>query len=335
MKALLVRLGLAALARPLLGGLGAVLVFHRLGPRDPGLFFEANQRNIIPAALFEQLLDTLAADGVAVVSLDEALDRLAQPRPGRFCCLTFDDGYRDNHDILLPILQARRVPATIYVAPGLVDGTAPLWWYALDQAIAREPVLRLPLPQETDLPAGDAPAKARAFATAAGVMLGAPPAVRAGMMTALAGRYGADPAALAARHMMDWAMVRRLADCPFVEIGAHTLSHPPLATLDEAAAAAEMAGSRERLEHETGRAVRHLAFPYGVPGTTGEREWRLADTLGFRTAVTTAPGNLFARHAGQRHAWPRHGVAPFDSPAALRLKLAGVSNPLRAARADR
>jgi len=151
-KALLVRLGLAALARPLLGGLGAVLVFHRLGPRDPALFFEANHRNIIPAALFEQLLDTLAADGVAVVSLDEALDRLAQPRPGRFCCLTFDDGYRDNHDILLPILQARRVPATIYIAPGLVDGTAPLWWYALAQAIARELAgERFPRPLTHDL----------------------------------------------------------------------------------------------------------------------------------------------------------------------------------------
>lgn len=335
MKDLLVRLGLPALLRPILGGAGAVLVFHRLRERDPGLIFDANHRNAIPPALFETLLDALAADGVDVVSLDEALARIAAPRAGRFACLTFDDGYRDNHDALLPILEARRVPATIYIAPGLVDGTAPLWWYALDEAIARETRLRLPLPEETDLPAADAPAKERAFAAAARVMLGAPPAVRAALMAALAARYGADPPALAARHMMGWDMVRRLAASPFVEIGAHTLTHPPLATLDAEAAAAEMAGSRDRLERETGRAVRHFAYPYGIPGTIGPREARIAAELGFRSAVTTAPGNLAARHGATPQAWPRHGIGPGDGAAALRLKLAGLRNPFHAARADR
>jgi peptidoglycan/xylan/chitin deacetylase (PgdA/CDA1 family) len=335
MKELLVRLGLAALAQPLLGGAGAVLVFHRLREHDPALTFAANHRNSITPALVERLLDTLEEAGIEVVGLDEALARIAARRRGRFVCLTFDDGYRDNHDALLPILEARRVPATIYVAPGLIDGTAPLWWYALDEAIAREPSLLLPLPAETELPADDPAAKERAFAATAQVMISAPAETRDGLMAALAARYGMDAQALAARHMMDWDMLRRLAASPFVEIGAHTLTHPPLATLDGATAAVEMAGSRDRLERETGRPVRHLAYPYGVPGTTGAREAALADQLGFRTAVTTAPGNLFARHAKRRHAWPRHGIGPADGPAALRLKLAGISNPLRAARPDR
>lgn len=334
MKELLVRLGLAALARPLLGGAGAVLVFHRLRGHDPGLTFAANHRNSIPPSLFERLLDALEAEGVAVVGLDEALARIGDRHRGRFVCLTFDDGYRDNHDTLLPILEARRVPATIYVAPGLLDGSAPLWWYALDEAVAREERLRLPLPAETELPAGDAAAKERAFAMLARVMVSAPASTREGLLAALAGRYGMDAGALAARHMMDWPMLRRLAASPFVEIGAHTLTHPPLATLDPTEAAAEMAGSRERLERECGRLVRHIAFPYGVPGTAGAREERLAEELGFRTAVTTAPGNLFHRHASRPHAWPRHGIGPADGPDALRLKLAGVRNPLRAARPD-
>lgn len=335
LKDLLLWSGLARLARPILGGAGAVLVFHRLGPPEPGLIFDVNQRNIVPAALFEQLLDALSEDGVDVVTLDEALRRIAAPRAGRFVCLTFDDGYRDNHDLLLPILESRGVPATVYVAPGLIDGTAPLWWYALDEVIGREPRLRLPLPEETDIAAGDRPAKERAFAVAAGVMTRASAAVRSGLMAALAERYGADATALAARHMMDWTMVHRLAASPVIEIGAHTLTHPPLATLSEDAAAAEMAGSRDRLEAETGRAVRHLAFPYGSPGTAGVREARIAAALGFRTAVTTVPGSLARRHVQAQHAWPRHGMGPADGPAALRLRLAGISNPLRALRQDR
>lgn len=335
LKTLLVRLGAARLLRPILGGRGAVLVMHRVRPRDPELSIEANHRNSIPAELLTDLLDALAADGVAVVTLDAALERLGARRAGRFVCLTFDDGYRDNHDTLLPILEARGVPATVYVTPGLLDGTAPLWWYALDMALARGTSLRLPLPEETDLPCADAAARESAFARVAAVMLRAPPGTAARLVAALVERHGADPAALAAQHMMSWTMLRRLAASPLIEIGAHSLTHPSLAQLDPVAAGAELDGSRTRLERETGRPVRHLAYPYGVPGTTGPREHALAADLGFRTAVTTLPGSLGTRHAASPHAWPRHGIGPADGAAALRLKLAGVTNPLHVARAER
>lgn len=329
LKDMLVRLGAPAIIRPFLGGRGTVLVFHRVRHRDPDLFVAANLRNSVPPELLVAVLDTLATEGVDVVGLDEACDRLAAPRAARFACLTFDDGYRDNHDTLLPILEARRVPATVYIAPGLIDGSAPLWWYALDEVIGRENSLRLPLPQETGIDCAYPAAKERAFAQAAGFMLRAPPEAAALLTDALASRYGADPASLAARHMMSWDMVRALAASPFVEIGAHTVSHPPLAALDPAAAAAEMAESRNRLEREIGQPVRHFAYPYGTPATTGAREIAQAAALGFRTAVTTLPGNLGRRHATATHAWPRHGIGPADSPAALRLKLAGLANPFR------
>ena len=82
-------------------------------------------------------------------------------------------------------------------------------------------------------------------------------------------------------------------------------------------------------ERETGRPVRHFAYPYGTRLDHGAREIRLAATLGFCTAVTTTPGNLMRGHAAARHRLPRHGIGPDDGPAALRLKLAGIRNPLR------
>ncbi|MDP3415520.1 polysaccharide deacetylase family protein [Falsiroseomonas sp.] len=329
LKDLLLRLGIAKVARPLLGGAGAILVFHRIRPHDPSLHFDANHRNSIPPEQFIALLDILAADGVEVVSLDEALLRLQGPPDRRFVCLGFDDGYRDNNETLLPIITARRIPVTIYVVPGLIDGTAPLWWYALDEVIMREATLRLPIPEETTLDAGDAAAKQRAFGQAMHFMLTAAPSATAPMVAALAGRYGVDFAALASRHMMDWPMLRQLAGCPLVEIGAHTMTHPALAALDAAAAAAEMSESRARLERETGRRVHHFAYPYGTKRTVGAREIRMAAELGFRTAVTTAPGNLM-RRGSSPHDWPRHGIGPGDGAAALRLKLAGIRNPLHA-----
>jgi len=329
LKEILLRFGLAALARPILGGAGAILVFHRIRAVDPALSFSPNYRNSVAPEAFERLLDSLAEDGVEILGLEEAMLRQQKPGNGRFVCLTFDDGYRDNHDTLLPIIAARQVPITVYISPGLIDGSAPLWWYALEQAIEREKLLRLPMPEETELSIGDGAAKQRAFDAVGAFMLTARPEASARMTQALADRYGADFAALAACHMMDWDMVRRLAACPLVEIGAHSVSHPALAVLDEATASHEMSASRDRLEHETGRPVCHFAYPYGTELTVSAREFRLAASLGFRTAVTTTPGNLMRRHSATRHRLPRHGIGPADGPAALRLKLAGLRNPLR------
>lgn len=324
LKPLLVRLGVATLARRWLGGRGAVLVFHRVCAPDPTMMFEANRRNCVPPENLRLLLETLATSGIDVVTLDEALARLDGGAARRFVCLTFDDGYRDNLDTLLPILQAYRAPATIYVAPGLLDGTAPLWWYGLDQAIARAATLRLP---QGDMTTGTLVEKHAAFDTVARRMLTDAPDVAAAIVAALVARHGVDFAALARAHMLDWAGVRALAASPLVEIGAHTISHPSLARLDDAAARNEMAECQVRLENETGRRVRHFAYPYGTGETVGARELQLAAELGFVTTVSTNPGNLFPTHAQARHCWPRHGIGAGDGPAALRLKLAGIVNP--------
>ncbi len=333
LKPLLVRLGLCAFARPWLGGRGSVLVLHRVREPDATMMYGTNRQNCVPAAALRTLLSALAAAQIDVVTLDEAVARLAsRTTPRRFACLTFDDGYRDNLDALLPILEAFRVPATIYIAPGLVDGTAPLWWYGLDQAISRATMLRLPQDMGGDFPARTPEEKRAAFATASRLMLLSAPEAAARIVDALADRHGVDFGTLARAQMLDWAGVRTLAASPYVEIGAHTNSHPSLARLDAAAVQAEMAGSRDRLAQETGREIRHFAYPYGTGDTVGARELRLAAELGFATAVSTTPGNLFQRHAHAPHCWPRHGIGPDDGPAALHLKLAGIVRPNRQGR---
>ena len=54
-----------------------------------------------------------------------------------------------------------------------------------------------------------------------------------------------------------------------------------------------------------GKRPDHLSYPVGDPSAAGPREFRIAAELGFKTAVTTRPGVLFARHRDHLTALPR------------------------------
>jgi peptidoglycan/xylan/chitin deacetylase (PgdA/CDA1 family) len=107
-----------------------ILLYHRV----VGLGGEIDT----PPALFERQLAALAA-GERVLTLDQALD----PAAGGGVVVTVDDGYRDFHDTVLPLLVRYRVPALLYLATGLVagEGTGPddpdaLTWSQLAEALS-------------------------------------------------------------------------------------------------------------------------------------------------------------------------------------------------------
>jgi peptidoglycan/xylan/chitin deacetylase (PgdA/CDA1 family) len=59
------------------------------------------------------------------------------------------------------------------------------------------------------------------------------------------------------------------------------------------------------IEASLGVRPQHLAYPVGDPTAAGAREFRIAAELGFKTAVTTRPGVLFAGHGRHLTALPR------------------------------
>lgn len=46
----------------------------------------------------------------------------------RLAYITFDDGYLDNYEVAFPILSAMKVPATFFVATGLIESKVIPWW---------------------------------------------------------------------------------------------------------------------------------------------------------------------------------------------------------------
>src|SRR5690606_5556061 len=74
-----------------------------------------------------------------VLALPEAVRRLANGTlPARAACITFDDGYANNHEIAAPLLEEAGLPATFFIACGAVDDGV-MWNDLLIEAVARAP----------------------------------------------------------------------------------------------------------------------------------------------------------------------------------------------------
>jgi len=325
------RTGAHALLRPLLGGRGAIVLFHRILADEPLSDYGPSARLAMSPEGFRAIVAYLRSAGRDIVSLDEAMRRLRGVAAGRpFVCLTFDDGYRDNYETLYPICRELEVPITVYVTTGLIEQRAPMWWYGLEAIV--EKTDRLAFPKEAaipDLPTRTPGEKEAAYERMDAWIRQADASLRALVMGHLQRAYATDFAALSDGQAMTWEMVRELGESELVEIGAHTVSHSALSALDADAARAEIADGRTILEERLGRPVRHFAYPFGGAADAGEREFAICRELGFETATTTRPGTLKARHRDQPHSLPRLAASGVNTLAMLKADLSGAPAALR------
>lgn len=235
----------------LAGRRSVVVCYHGIGPRrtatDP-LFLR------VPRDRFRTQIELLLDAGfqlVTVRDLARAADNGAPP-PG-LASLSFDDGWGDNRDVVLPLLQEMGIQATFYITTGLIGRPNP--W----------------------LPAGSG----------------------ARMMT------GPELRDLVAAGM---------------ELGAHTVSHPDLSTLDRSACLREMTESRAELQRLTGATVDTFAYPFCRYGPAA---LEAAAEAGFLCSVTCE-----GRGSWDRHEVKRALITGKDGQVSFVLKLADAYHPL-------
>ncbi len=268
----------------------SVLIFHRVLPAPDPLF-----PGEVDAARFDDICGWVAR-WFNVLPLDGAVQRLrAGELPARALAITFDDGYEDNHSQALPILQRHGLPATFFIATGFLDGGR-MWNDTVIEAVRRSALDTLNL---DGLPAGDFGQHALGDVAArrAAIDLLLPrlkyldPALREQTVQALAARAAA---VLPNDLMMSSVQVQALHRAG-MQVGAHTVSHPILARLDDTHAATEISQSKTRLETLIGAPVTLFAYPNGKPGADyGPAAVALARQAGFDAAVSTTWGSAQA-----------------------------------------
>jgi peptidoglycan/xylan/chitin deacetylase (PgdA/CDA1 family) len=302
-----IRAGLGALyftgahhwLRPIFSGVGAIFMLHHVRPgRDAE--FQPNHHLEVAPDFLRAMLAHLRALNIDIITMDEVHARLVQRDfSRRFACFTLDDGYRDNRDYALPVMREFDAPMTVYVASDFAEGVGRLWWIALEMVIARAAAIEITIGGTALRLDTSTPTTKQAVFGRLHDWLRSLPGEHdiQREIGNLCARYGVDEAAICRELCMSWGELKPFAADPLVTIGAHTITHCNLARQTEATASEEMAAGRARIEAALQRPVIHLAYPYGDKIAAGPREFKLARTAGFKTAVTTRPGMLFPESA--------------------------------------
>jgi peptidoglycan/xylan/chitin deacetylase (PgdA/CDA1 family) len=264
----------------------SVLIFHRVLPAPDPLF-----PGEVDARGFDAMCAWVAA-WFNVLPLHEAARRMREGTlPARAAAITFDDGYADNAEVAMPILQRHGLSATFFVATGFLDGGR-MWNDTVIEAVratALQEADLSALPHSTcgRLPLATLQQRRAAIAQVIGSIKYLPVAQRLAFTDAFAQLLKVTPPG---DLMMTSEQVRALQRGG-MQVGAHTVSHPILARLGDAQARDEIAASKRTLEGLLQQPVGLFAYPNGKPGEDYlPRDAQLARELGFEAAVSTAWG---------------------------------------------
>lgn len=291
-----------------------ILLYHRIAAIRPDPY-----RLAVQPQHFAEQLEVLRkrAHPIPLASLATALRRGSLPP--RAIVVTFDDGYADNLYHAKPLLERTDVPATAFVTSGDLDRMREFWWDRLERILLDTPRL----PDELSLRiSGESRAWSLDLTTAAygsvnaelhrswsledggtqtprhalfrelyALLRGSSHDERESTLAHLQLWAGSTDAPRASHRALLGEELLRLADGELVEIGAHTVTHPALASLPLEAQRAEIVGSKNQLEHILGRRVTSFSYTHGSRNTETVRAVREA---GFLCACSSTPAAVWS-----------------------------------------
>lgn len=223
------------------------------------------------------------------ISLIEAVVLLKENKlPPNSVCVTFDDGYLNNLTVAQPILEQYKIPATVYVATGFSHGIN-MWNDRLIDLIGNTELSSFNL-QALQLP----PEQVSDYASRRQLAYKLIPLIKYQdyqQRTAIIEQLYADNQAreLPAK-MMTPEQIKQLADLG-VEIGAHTIDHPILASQSAEQQHQQITQSKIQLEQWLQQSVVGFAYPNGKP--VDDYPTSAVDIIkqaGFGYAVSTTAG---------------------------------------------
>ncbi len=268
------------------GGRGHILMFHRVVEQTvPGRLW-SNAYLEVTTQFLENAVRFYRKNRYEIIPIDLIGKYYKQRR--RFVVLTFDDGYKDNYTLALPVLQRLDAPFTIYITTDFPDYKARLWWYNLEQLILHKQEVSIYTPSGTLIrfKCVSKPEKEQCFGKLRTLLLENYSHYGPQLFTE------AELLQTAKKLCLSWDDIKRLSKQNTVTLGSHTISHANLTKLNHEAAKTEIFESKKILESRLKTEIKHFAYPFGSYEHFGAREINLVSEAGYKTATTTINLNI-------------------------------------------
>jgi len=260
-----------------------ILLYHRITAEtnDPFSLCVSPKR-------FEEQLEILhrCSD---VITLDELDSHAKRER----VAITFDDGYLDNLEQALPVVERLGLPITVFVTSATLGSAKGFWWDRLARLLQGQSEVDVTVA----LPAG--PLRIRVSGQAA--VRQALDALQRRLrplsvdvidraLDELEGQLEQVPLQSSSARPLTRGELVQLAASPLVTIGAHTTDHRLLGARPAEEQLDTIVRSKADLETLLGREVRHFAYPFGDSASFDHHSVDAVRVAGFRTACTTERG---------------------------------------------
>jgi len=310
---------------------GVVLMYHRVLPRDVWRqSYSADAIVVTPQTFADHLAAVVKY--LKPVSPQEFVERLNDSKKilAGHCLITFDDGWYDNYDYALPLLEQHRVPAVIYIATDYI-GTHKTFWqerlarmlHQLWQARVSDGDLYGELGIDTLLQQSEG--TVRAFVRASISALKTRPQLEIdGLLQrvqAVLEQHALSSDDIGHDRFMTWQQVERLHASDVVTIGSHAQSHTPMTKLAPPDVARELRESNAAIARQLKQPTPWFAYPNGDHDAASRQ---LVQQAGYRMAVTTEIGSVSSGDDAMR--LRRIGIHEKAAPTPARLlcKVAGL-----------
>jgi peptidoglycan/xylan/chitin deacetylase (PgdA/CDA1 family) len=224
----------------------------------PFLFREIIQRNKVSILLFHDISKETAEKTFGYLSrkynildlndfIEACEKRNSNHIPKKAMIITFDDGHKQNYE-MLPIIKKYNIPVTLFLCAAIVNSNKKFWFEFTHPSISKPELKRMPNKERLQIMA----------------KFGFVPDKDFGISQALSK-----------------SQIDEMKD--YINMQSHTMFHPILPQCDFDEAKNEIFKSKEVLENEFGLNINTIAYPNG---DYSEREINLSKDANYKCGVT-------------------------------------------------
>ena len=264
-------------------GAGAVLMYHRVLP-DTQMADDLDIGMAVSSSNFEKQIKTLKSK-YKMVSMEEFDNNLRKKEKKFMITITFDDGYKDNLDYALPILEKFKVPATVYVTTRFLEGDTWMWWYELKEEIKNKSKLDFNFENtKYNFVLENQKQKNQVFKKLRELFLDLSKEKQIKLLEIITKKKERKNYS---KICLSKEELKNLSKHPLITVGAHSHNHLNLRILEKEDLIYEIKESKIVLENLLKNKIKHFSYPYGQKKQVSEREKKIVADLDFATAVTT------------------------------------------------